>query len=31
MSDEVNVLVLAAGHGSRMKSRVPKVLHHVAG
>lgn len=31
MIDEVNVLVLAAGHGSRMKSVTPKVLHQVAG
>lgn len=31
MNEEVNVLVLAAGHGSRMKSSVPKVLHSVAG
>ena len=31
MVDEVNVLVLAAGNGSRMKSSAPKVLHHVAG
>ena len=31
MIDEVNVLVLAAGNGSRMKSSAPKVLHEVAG
>ena len=31
MNDEVNVLVLAAGHGSRMRSTTPKVLHRVAG
>lgn len=31
MSDEVNVIVLAAGNGSRMKSKTPKVLHNVAG
>ncbi|WP_294973785.1 bifunctional UDP-N-acetylglucosamine diphosphorylase/glucosamine-1-phosphate N-acetyltransferase GlmU [uncultured Leuconostoc sp.] len=31
MIDEVNVLVLAAGNGSRMKSSAPKVLHNVAG
>lgn len=31
MTDEVNVLVLAAGHGSRMRSTTPKVLHCVAG
>ena len=31
MNDDVNVLVLAAGHGSRMRSTTPKVLHRVAG
>lgn len=31
MSNEVNIVVLAAGNGSRMKSNTPKVLHHVAG
>jgi bifunctional UDP-N-acetylglucosamine pyrophosphorylase / glucosamine-1-phosphate N-acetyltransferase len=33
MSDEMplSVIVLAAGQGSRMKSRLPKVLHHIAG
>jgi len=29
--DEINVLILAAGQGSRMKSTTPKVLHRVAG
>ncbi|MFT8571380.1 MAG: bifunctional UDP-N-acetylglucosamine diphosphorylase/glucosamine-1-phosphate N-acetyltransferase GlmU [Leuconostoc pseudomesenteroides] len=29
--DEINVLILAAGQGSRMKSATPKVLHRVAG
>ncbi|MGO1224558.1 MAG: sugar phosphate nucleotidyltransferase, partial [Leuconostoc falkenbergense] len=28
---EINVLILAAGQGSRMKSTTPKVLHRVAG
>jgi bifunctional UDP-N-acetylglucosamine pyrophosphorylase/glucosamine-1-phosphate N-acetyltransferase len=28
---DVNVVILAAGQGSRMKSRLPKVLHQVAG
>ena len=27
----VSVIILAAGMGSRMKSEVPKVLHHIAG
>ena len=27
----VSVLILAAGHGSRMHSSTPKVLHHLAG
>jgi len=28
---EVHVVILAAGQGTRMKSALPKVLHHVAG
>ena len=28
---EVHIVVLAAGQGTRMKSRMPKVLHRVAG
>ena len=28
---EVHVVILAAGQGTRMKSRLPKVLHPVAG
>ncbi|WEV54905.1 bifunctional UDP-N-acetylglucosamine diphosphorylase/glucosamine-1-phosphate N-acetyltransferase GlmU [Leuconostocaceae bacterium ESL0723] len=28
---DVNVIVLAAGNGSRMRSNLPKVLHNVAG
>jgi len=28
---EIHVVVLAAGKGTRMKSALPKVLHHVAG
>jgi bifunctional UDP-N-acetylglucosamine pyrophosphorylase/glucosamine-1-phosphate N-acetyltransferase len=31
MIPEVHVVILAAGQGTRMKSRVPKVLHRVAG
>ena len=31
MSQEVHVVVLAAGQGTRMKSRLPKVLHGLAG
>ena len=30
-SQDVHVVVLAAGHGTRMKSSLPKVLHQVAG
>jgi bifunctional UDP-N-acetylglucosamine pyrophosphorylase/glucosamine-1-phosphate N-acetyltransferase len=29
--DDVHVVVLAAGKGTRMKSQVPKVLHRIAG
>lgn len=31
MGDDITAVVLAAGMGTRMKSRVPKVLHAVAG
>src|SRR5476649_2530695 len=31
MSADTHVVVLAAGQGTRMKSRLPKVLHPVAG
>ena len=30
-SNDVHVVVLAAGKGTRMKSQVPKVLHAIAG
>lgn len=30
-SSQIHVVVLAAGKGTRMKSRVPKVLHRIAG
>ena len=29
--DDIHVVVLAAGKGTRMKSRVPKVLHRISG
>ena len=31
MASEVHVVILAAGQGTRMKSRLPKVLHPLAG
>ncbi len=31
MSADIHVVILAAGQGTRMKSRLPKVLHPVAG
>ena len=31
MADQFTVLIMAAGHGTRMRSSVPKVLHPVAG
>jgi bifunctional UDP-N-acetylglucosamine pyrophosphorylase/glucosamine-1-phosphate N-acetyltransferase len=31
MSSEVHVVILAAGQGTRMKSKLPKVLHPLAG
>ncbi|MCL2541738.1 MAG: bifunctional UDP-N-acetylglucosamine diphosphorylase/glucosamine-1-phosphate N-acetyltransferase GlmU [Nocardioidaceae bacterium] len=31
MTDQLTVIVLAAGGGTRMKSKTPKVLHRVAG
>ncbi len=31
LRDDIHVVVLAAGKGTRMKSQVPKVLHHIAG
>ena len=27
MSTEINVIILAGGEGTRMKSKLPKVLH----
>jgi bifunctional UDP-N-acetylglucosamine pyrophosphorylase / glucosamine-1-phosphate N-acetyltransferase len=30
-SEEIHIVVLAAGQGTRMKSNLPKVLHHIAG
>ena len=31
MPDQFTVLIMAAGHGTRMRSSVPKVLHPVCG
>ena len=31
MAEQLTVLIMAAGHGTRMRSSVPKVLHPVAG
>jgi bifunctional UDP-N-acetylglucosamine pyrophosphorylase / glucosamine-1-phosphate N-acetyltransferase len=31
MADSFTVLIMAAGHGTRMRSRTPKVLHRVCG
>ena len=31
MAEQFTVLIMAAGHGTRMRSSVPKVLHPVAG
>ena len=31
MSTQTAVVILAAGHGTRMKSSLPKVLHPVGG
>ena len=31
MNDNIKVLILAAGNGTRMKSNKPKVLHEISG
>ncbi len=31
IDDQVQCVILAAGQGTRMKSQLPKVLHHIAG
>ena len=31
MAPQLTALIMAAGHGTRMHSSLPKVLHHVCG